>query len=73
MMKKLMQVGFFKELPHGDSNGASLIESQNQVINDSAKSIGGYLDSGVLLVAAPGLARDVLSNNKEIIGPLGRF
>lgn len=70
-MTKLKQVGFFKELPHGDPRAASLCESKNQLNDDLVKCITDYLESGVLFIACPGLARDALSANKEIIGTLG--
>jgi hypothetical protein len=71
MMTKLKQVGFFKELPHGDPHAASLNESKNQLKDDLVKNISDYLESGILFIASPGVAKDVLSENKEIIGTLG--
>lgn len=70
-MTKLRQVGFFRELPHGDLNAPSLSESRDQLNDSQVKSIAAYLESGVLFVASPGLARDALSQDKEIIGALG--
>lgn len=70
-MTKLKRVGFFKELPHGDPHAVSLSESINQLNGDLVKSATDYLDTGTLFIASPGLARDFLSENKEIIGTLG--
>jgi hypothetical protein len=73
MMIKLKQVGFFKELAHGDPHAASLSESKNQLKDDLVKNISGYLESGILFIASHGLVKDILSENKEIIGTLGVF
>lgn len=70
-MMKLKQVGFFKELPHGEPHSASLSESINQMDDYLVKNITDYLNSGILFIASPGLAKDILSEKNEIIGSLG--
>ncbi len=71
MKKKLKQVGFFRELPHGDPCAISLIDSKGGLSDEVAKRAAGYLGLGALFVASPGLTIDVLSESKEVIGGLG--
>lgn len=64
---KLKQVGFFKELRHGEPDGPSLRESaSSEPCNDEA--LLAYLNSGELYIASPGTVKDVLSDSGEVIG-----
>ncbi|BEU70315.1 hypothetical protein ACI2S3_24955 [Ralstonia nicotianae] len=67
---KLIGVGFFKELPYGSELGGSLVECTQKFSGRFQTEVLSYLKSGVSFVVAPGLSRDVLSSELEIIGPL---
>ena len=65
---KLKQVGFFKELHHGSPDGGSLEASASDSKQESQKEILDYLNSGEVVVASPGLVKDVLDGGNKIIG-----
>lgn len=64
---KLKQVGFFRELQHGDPEGLSLKEctSDGPCTNESLLN---YLNSGKLFIASPGIVKDALSDGGKVIG-----
>jgi len=70
MKTKLQHVGFFRELPYGDPNGLSISSLLSEINLDEKQKIVSYLKSGVACVVSPGLSRDVLSENRNIIGSL---
>lgn len=68
MKKKLIRVGFYKELKHGRPDGESLKEVLQPIAGlDDAKLVQ-YLKAGKTMMVAPGPVRDVLANG--IIGTL---
>lgn len=67
---KLQRVGFFKELPYGIEAGGSLSNRGIKLSREERKAIVSYLESGALFVGSPGLSRDQLSAQHEIVGPL---
>lgn len=66
---KLQKVGFFRELPYGSPEEPSIHNSQKTLIEDEMEVLK-YLQSGVLLAAAPGVEHDILDTSKIIIGSL---
>jgi len=66
----LRKYGFFKELEHGDDEGGELASMRGSALYDPIlrERIVRYLESGELLIACPGLARDVLSGGDEVSG-----
>ena len=72
-MKKLKHVGFFRELPHGDSNGESLLDNVNRLDAKLQDKILDYLNKGELFLGSPGLVNDVLSKDGAVIGSLGIY
>lgn len=66
----LQRYGFFKELEHGEEDGGELASLRGTSEYDSTlkEKVVSYLDSGELLIACPGLARDVLSDTNEMAG-----
>lgn len=69
-MRKLIRIGFFRELPYGEFSGENLRCCIFQLHSDNLERVISYLKSGVVCVVAPGLSRDVLSAGHEIIGSL---
>lgn len=69
-MKNLKKVGFYKELPHGDENGDSLINSINNIVYINLSKVLGYLEHGHLLMVAPAVLIDLLSEEQKYIGTL---
>jgi hypothetical protein len=67
---KLIRVGFFRELSYGDQFGASLKEAVSKFSGADISKVDFYLKSGVAFVVAPGISRDILSENHGIIGSL---
>ena len=65
---KLKHIGFFRELQHGDPNGPSLKSAVRPAPNYETKDIVKYLRTAPLLVASPGLVRDILDPVAPIIG-----
>ena len=65
---KLRKVGFFRELRHGNNDGPSLTDHISDVAQPRETDIVNYLRKGILLVACPGISRDVLDESAEIIG-----
>jgi hypothetical protein len=69
-MKNLENVGFFEELPHGYPHGGSLAAAVGKLGDENIKDIIGYLRAGKLFVVSPGVAIDVLSKDRQLIGTL---
>ena len=66
--KKLIRVGFFSELRHGDKSGSSLVESCRPEAHRNEPEIIAYLQQAPELVASPGPVRDVLAPELGYIG-----
>lgn len=66
----LQRYGFFKDLEHGDEDGGELASLRGTAGYEPIlkEKVIGYLDSGELLIACPGLARDVFSDKNEMAG-----
>lgn len=64
----LRRAGFFRELPHGDPAGPSLLTERDK-LPDRAE-VAQYLEAGALVVASPGVGFDVLSAQHDVIGPI---
>lgn len=60
-MKQLQPVGFFRELAHGDPHGPSLKDNIADLPQEHEAEIVHYLQHGILYIATPGIAYDVLS------------
>ena len=69
-MENIIRVGFFRELPYGDSDGPSLANLGHAQSENLTKRIVEYLGSGVATAVAPGPSFDKLSKEKKIIGSL---
>ena len=67
---KLIQVGFFKELPYGEKSGGSINECCFKFSGDHMMEILSYLKAGIPLAVAPGISRDCISSSHEVIGSL---
>lgn len=67
---KLIKVGFFRELDHGDISAASLEESRSETSGPDDERITAYLDTGHLLSPSSNEASDWLADDPDVeIGP----
>ena len=67
---RLIKVGFFRELDHGDTSGPSLEESRAETPSPNEERVAAYLDAGHLLSASSEVASDRLADDPDIeIGP----
>jgi hypothetical protein len=66
----LTRIGFFRELRHGKPDGPSLHESLGSKAGPHDIELVRYLRSGAVLMAAPGVVRDVLIPESDVIGSL---
>lgn len=69
-MTTLKRVGFFRELRHGQPDGPKLVETVGSSSGMHDVAIVQYLKSGVALMVAPGIVRDVLDPESGPIGSL---
>jgi hypothetical protein len=66
-MTKLIRVGFFREMRHGDQGDPSLAEARGSEPGVHQDAIAAYLAAGQVMIATPGIAKDVI-NGKTVIG-----
>lgn len=67
---RLMKLGFFRELDHGDSDGPSLEESRMDAPGPDEDRVAAYLTSGHLLRYSSEVATDWLADDPDVkIGP----
>ncbi|MEO6771602.1 MAG: hypothetical protein ABI467_01085 [Kofleriaceae bacterium] len=69
-MTLLTRVGFFRELRHGQADGPKLSEAIGPTAGIHDSALVEYLKSGVALMVAPGIVRDVLAPGAGPIGSL---
>lgn len=67
-MKKLIRVGFFREMRHGEPGDPSLADARAEAPAPHQDALAAYLAAGHVYIATPGMARDVL-DGKTVIGP----
>jgi hypothetical protein len=67
-MTKLIRVGFFREMPHGEAGDPSLADARAGAPAPQQDALAAYLAAGHVYIATPGLAKDVL-DRKTMIGP----
>ncbi|AUW46865.1 hypothetical protein [Rhizobium leguminosarum] len=70
MKKQLKRIGFFRELPYGSPEGLSIDSSFSEFSLEKRAKVIAYLRSGTVCVVSPGLSRDVVSAERNIIGSL---
>lgn len=71
MMVALRKVGFFRELPYGESNAPSIKTARTDAEpRPDLQKILRYLRSGRVLISSPSLSFDVISNENKPIGPI---
>ncbi len=67
---KLIKVGFFRELDHGDISSYSLPESRADAPTPDEDRIAAYLDAGHLYIESQAIANDWLADDPDVmIGP----
>jgi len=67
---RLIKVGFFRELDHGDIAGPSLSESRSDTPAPEEGRVATYLDAGHLYIESSGTANDWFADDPDvIIGP----
>jgi hypothetical protein len=64
---KLIKVGFFRELEHGDTSGPSLDESRTDTPSPDEDRIARYLDAGHLYSASEGMVEDWLADDSDLM------
>jgi hypothetical protein len=67
-MPKLIRVGFFREMRHGEPDDPSLAALRSPTPGPHQVDLARYLDAGHVLFATPGFATDVLDGTTRI-GP----
>jgi hypothetical protein len=67
-MSKVIRVGFFREMPHGEPTDPSLAEARADAPGPHQHAIAAYLEAGHLFIATPSPTRDVL-DRRTLIGP----
>lgn len=67
-MTKLIRVGFFREMRHGEPGDPSLADARAAAPADKQDALAAYLAAGHVYIATPGVAKDVL-DRKTVIGP----
>ncbi|WP_327210458.1 hypothetical protein [Rhizobium leguminosarum] len=70
MKKQLKRIGFFRELPYGGPEGLSINSSLSEFSLEKKVKVISYLRSGTACVVSPGVSRDVISSERDIIGAL---
>lgn len=68
--RKLLRVGFFAELRHGEKQGVKLADVQRSAPRPDEEIIVNYLQQAPVLIASPGMVRDVLAPEIGYIGSL---
>ncbi|WP_428267917.1 hypothetical protein [Haliangium sp.] len=66
---RLIRVGFYRELDHGDGDDPSLEALQAEQAAPDEDRMLAYLDAGHLYIASPGIVEDVLADRETWIGP----
>lgn len=66
--RKLLRVGFFQELRHGDRDGPSLVAAQRAEAGPHEAELVRYLREAPVLIAAPGPVKDVLDPDGGYLG-----
>lgn len=67
-MPKLVRVGFFREMRHGEPSDPSLAEARADAPGAHQAELAAYLAAGQVYIATPGVAKDVI-DGKTMIGP----
>jgi hypothetical protein len=66
-MTKLIRVGFFREMAHGDPGDPSLAAERAGAPRPHQAELADYLAAGHLYIGTPGIAKDAL-DGKTMIG-----
>lgn len=69
-MVRVRDVGYFRDLPHGDSAEISLRDARGSLVEHLVAPVVGYLTGGCTLAAAAGYAFDELHPARPEIAPL---
>ena len=67
-MTKLIRVGFFREMPHGEPTDPSLADARADAPAPHQDAVVGYLEAGHLYIATPSPTKDVI-DRRTLIGP----
>jgi len=68
--RRLLPIGFFSELRHGRKDGPRLGDSLEPSAEANEPLVVRYLRSGHVLMASPGVVRDVLDADRAIVASL---
>ena len=67
-MTKLIRVGFFKEMPHGQPGDPSMAAARAEAPAPKQEAVASYLDAGHLFIATPKPSVDVF-DKRTLISP----
>jgi hypothetical protein len=67
-MSKLIRVGFFREMPHGEPTDPSLAAERAGAPAPHQDAVVAYLQGGHLFIATPSPTTDVI-DRRTLIGP----
>ena len=59
-MAKLIRVGFFREMPHGEPSDPSLAEAHAPAPAAQQNALASNLAAGHVYIATPGLTKEVV-------------
>jgi hypothetical protein len=68
-MAKLIRIGFFREMRHGDPADPSLADARAERPQTHQERILSYLDAGHVAIAAAGPSKDVFDPKKRADPP----
>lgn len=66
----MRNIGFYRELPHGDPAGESIAERKGKGMPQFQEHLAAYLDSGFVIATTGSVVGDVLNPDRSNVGPL---
>jgi hypothetical protein len=70
-MTQLIRTGFFRDMAHGRASDPSLSDTRSDEPGPHQDAIAAYLAAGHVLIATPGLVKDVLKDARDSATPIG--
>lgn len=67
-MTRVIRIGFFRELRHGDPQGPSLRDAVSAEPGLDEARVAAYLRAGEAFIMSPGVVTDILDPSAGIIG-----
>lgn len=67
-MMKVKTVGYFKEMPHGETSADSIYDFINKEDKLRIDKICRYLENGIEFIVSPGMVEDIINPEKGTAG-----